>query len=123
MSSTRASVDYVVSQMQRAGTVSARAMFGEFGIYCDGKMPALFCNDQLFVKPTPAGEAFMGAHEKAPPYPGAKPHLLIPEDRWDDGAWLSELIRLTTAALPEPIRKSSAKKPAARAPTKRSPRT
>jgi TfoX/Sxy family transcriptional regulator of competence genes len=102
MSSSKATVDHLLAQMQRAGRVSARAMFGEYAIYCDGKIPALVCDDQLFVKPTAAGEAFIGPHEKAPPYPGAKPCVVIDEDKWDDAAWLSELIRLTTAALPLP---------------------
>jgi hypothetical protein len=38
----------------------------------------------------------------APPYPGAKPHLLIEVDRWDDAEWLSELLRVTAAELPTP---------------------
>ena len=109
MASSKSTMEMLIGQMQAAGTVSARAMFGEFGIYCDGKMPALVCDDQLFVKPTPQGEAFIGAHEKAPPYPRAKPHIVVPEDRWDDARWLSDLIRITAAALPEPTKKPKAK--------------
>ncbi len=105
MSSSKSNVDYLLGQMQHAGNVSARAMFGEYAIYCDGKLPALVCDDQLFVKPTADGEALIGTHEKAPPYHGAKPHILVPVDRWDDAAWLSQFIRVTTAALPMPKKK------------------
>jgi len=38
---------------------------------------------------------------EAPPYPGAKPIFLI-EDQLEDGAWLSELVRITARELPEP---------------------
>ncbi len=77
-------------------------MFGEYGLYCDGILVGLICDDQLFVKPTEAGRAFVGAVEEAPPYPGAKPSLLIEGGRWDDGAFLAALIRLTAANLPRP---------------------
>jgi hypothetical protein len=39
---------------------------------------------------------------EASPYPGAKPHLLIEADRWDDAAWLGDLLRVTAAELPAP---------------------
>ncbi len=52
MASSQGTVDFIVEQMASAGTVSARKMFGEYGIYCDGKMVALVCDDRLFVKPT-----------------------------------------------------------------------
>ncbi|MFP3631728.1 TfoX/Sxy family protein, partial [Burkholderia sp. SIMBA_045] len=72
MASHQGTVDFIVEQSALAGTVSARKMFGEYGIYCDGKMVALVCDDRLFVKPTPDGHAFLGACEQAPPYPSAK---------------------------------------------------
>ncbi|MDE2596496.1 MAG: TfoX/Sxy family protein, partial [Sphingomonadales bacterium] len=102
MATRRETVDFVVEQMAGAGHVSARAMFGEYGVYCDGRVVALICGDQLFVKPTAAGRAFIGTPEEAPPYRGAKPSFLISADGLEDGEWLAELIRLTTAELPLP---------------------
>lgn len=102
MSSKQSTVDYIVDQMGSAGAVSAKKMFGEYGIYCDSKLVALVCDDQLFVKPTSGGRSFVGKIEEAPPYPGAKPSFLISGDRWDNGEWLAELIRITTAELPLP---------------------
>ncbi|RQR80184.1 competence protein TfoX [Burkholderia sp. Bp9012] len=101
MASSQGTVDFVVEQMAAAGTVSARKMFGEYGIYCDGKMVALVCDDRLFVKPTPDGRAFLGTCDEAPPYPTAKPHLVIGDDR----EWLSTLIRITAAQLPVPVKR------------------
>jgi TfoX/Sxy family transcriptional regulator of competence genes len=77
-------------------------MFGEYGVYCDGKMVAIIGDEQLFVRPTSGGRAFATDAEEVPPYPGAKPHLLIDAERWDDSEWMSELVRITCAELPLP---------------------
>lgn len=83
--------------------LTARKMFGEYAIYCEGKIVALVCDDQLFIKPTAAARAFLGADvEEAPPYPGAKLYLLISGEKWDNSEWLSELIRVSMPELPEP---------------------
>ncbi len=100
MSSDQSFVDYVCDQMGDAGSIRSRKMFGEFAIYCDDKVVALVCDDQLFVKPTPAGRAFLGEPVEAPPYTGAKLYFLI--DRLDDRGWLSQLVQLTAQDLPEP---------------------
>ena len=92
-----------------AGTVTARKMFGEYGIYCDGKIVALVCDDKLFVKPTAAGKAFAGKVDEVPAYSGAKPSLLVAPDKWDDREWLSGLIRITAAELPAPKKKPARK--------------
>jgi TfoX/Sxy family transcriptional regulator of competence genes len=105
MSSQQSNVDYIVEQAAGAGSVSARKMFGEYGLYCDGKMVALICDDQLFVKPTVGGRIYAGEVGEGIPYPGAKPCLLIPGDRWEDGDWLAGLIRLTAGELPPPKKK------------------
>ena len=77
-------------------------MFGEYALYRDGIVFALVCNDQLFIKATDAGRAFLGEVEEAPPYPGAKNAFRISDDAWDDDRWLSELARITASALPPP---------------------
>lgn len=109
MATERTTVDAIVLAATGAGDIAARAMFGEYALYCDGKLAALICNSQLYVKPTAAGQAIAGEVEMAPPYPGAKPSMLIPSARWQDGAWLSGLIRATAAALPAPKPKKSRK--------------
>ena len=76
-------------------------MFGEWAIYAGHKVVALVCDDRLFIRLTAAGRAFIGEPTEVSPYPGAKPHFLI-EDRIDDRAWLTELIRVTEREIPEP---------------------
>jgi TfoX/Sxy family transcriptional regulator of competence genes len=108
---------YVCDQLHAAGGIDARRMFGEYGLYRHGKIVALICDNQLFVKPTPAGEAVLGTPTYGPPYPGAKPFFNV-SDLLDDPEWLVRLIEATDAALPppkkKPERKAVAKKAAPR---------
>src|ERR1051325_3070589 len=99
MASDKNQLHFVLNQIGNAGVVTAKPMFGEYGIYCDGKIVALFCDNQLFVKTTVRGGAYIGSPIDAPPYPGAKPYFLI-EDKIEDRAWATELIRITAAELP-----------------------
>jgi TfoX/Sxy family transcriptional regulator of competence genes len=101
MSSSEEFVKFVVGQIKEAGDITYRKMFGEYGLYSHGKMVASVCDNRLFVKPTVGGRAFIGAVIEASPYPGARPCFLI-EDKLDDKAWLSDLIRLTAQELPAP---------------------
>lgn len=106
MSSSQNTVDFIVDQMSAAGAVSAKKMFGEYGVYCAGKMVALVCDDQLFIKPTARGRIHIGDVQEAPPYPGAKACFLISGDQCEDGEWLSELVRITSEDLPMPVKKA-----------------
>ena len=94
-------VEFVVDQMDEDCAVTYKRMFGEFGLYSDGKFFGVICDDQLFVKPTEGGRAFIGEVAESPPYPGAKPSLLI-GDKIEDAEWLSELVRITARELPMP---------------------
>ena len=105
MASNQSTVDFILGQLMGAGDISARKMFGEYGIYCDGKMVASVCDDQLFVKPTASGRAFIVEVVEAPPYPGAKPGFLISAEQIKNHVWLSELIQITTKELPLPKKK------------------
>jgi TfoX/Sxy family transcriptional regulator of competence genes len=102
MPSKQSTVNYIIEQIRPAGSITARKMFGEYGIYCDGKVVALVCDDELFVKITRAGKAFGGKLPEAPAYSGAKPSLLVSADRWDDPEWMSKLVRVTAAELSAP---------------------
>ena len=108
MASDKNQLDFVLDQIRDAGVVTAKRMFGEFGIYCDGKIVALFCDNQLFVKPTDRGRAYIRRPIEAPPYPGAKPYFLI-EGQIEDRGWISELITLT--AREQSLPKKRARKP------------
>jgi DNA transformation protein len=105
MASDQKNVDFICEQMNQAGDIRSRKMFGEYAIYCDDKVIALVCDDQLFLKVTEPGRAIAKNVKMAPAYPGAKDSFLIPEDEWEDAAYLSSLARVTANALPLPKKK------------------
>ena len=108
MASDKDFVDFLVDQIENAGSITYRKMFGEYALYCESKVVALICDNKLFIKPTEGGRAYIGNVTEAPPYPGAKMSFLI-EDRLDDREWLSELIRITAREVPEPKQKKKKK--------------
>jgi TfoX/Sxy family transcriptional regulator of competence genes len=101
-------VKFVADQIDDSCDISYRMMFGEYALYSKGKVVALICNDQLFVKPTKAGRLFIGEVVESPPYPGAKLAFLI-QDMIEDGDWLTQLITLTEEELPKPKPKAKKK--------------
>lgn len=101
MASDQTFVDFIVDQIENAGEISAKKMFGEFGLYSGEKLFALICDNKLFIKPTQAGRTFIGDVVELPPYPGAKPSFLI-EEKVEDREWLSELVRISVGELPTP---------------------
>ena len=90
-------VSYVTEQLRQAGVIRSRKMFGEYGLYCDDVFFAVICDDQLFVKVTPQGEAAFPGLPKAPPYEGARDAFLV-EDV-EDWERMTELTRITCEAL------------------------
>lgn len=94
-------VEFVADQIDDTCEISYRKMFGEYAMYSKGKVVALICDDQLFVKSTEAGRSFIGEVVESSPYPGAKLAFLI-QDKIEDREWLTQLIALTEAELPMP---------------------
>ena len=107
MASIAEFVKYVADQLAGAGTVTYRKMFGEYGMYLDGKIFALICNDQLYIKITEAGRRLMPELETAPPYEGAKDYFLFEEI--DNKELLNEFVRATWEELPVPKPKKAKK--------------
>ncbi len=93
-------VRYAADQMRDAGEITCRKMFGEYGVYCDGKIFAVICDDQLYIKITEGGRAVCPNLEQSPPYEGAKNYFLVEEI--DDRELLTELVRATVKELPPP---------------------
>ena len=94
-------VEYLCDQIAVAGSIAFKKMFGEYAIYCNEKVVALVCDNQLFVKPTEGGRSLIGRVVEAPPYTGAKPYFLV-EDRLDDRDWIAALVRATEREVPLP---------------------
>ncbi|WP_330394105.1 TfoX/Sxy family protein [Lachnoclostridium sp. An181] len=108
MSSTMEFVQYIADQLRDMGMISYRKMFGEYGLYCDGKFVAIICEDQLFLKVTKAGIDFYPELEENPHHEGAPASYHLVEDV-DDKEWLEQLVRITWEELPYPKPKARIK--------------
>ena len=93
-------VQYVADQCAGAGEIVTKKMFGGYGIYCNGKIFGLICDDALYIKPTEAGRLVLRTEEMRPPYPGAKDYFYIADV--DDREFLSLLVWTTCKELPVP---------------------
>lgn len=107
MASDKDLVQYITDQCAGAGTITTRLMFGDYALYCEGKVVGLICDDQLYVKPTAEGRALLREEVLAPPYEGARDYFRI--DDLDDHAYLAALVGATCRALPEPRPKKKKK--------------
>jgi TfoX/Sxy family transcriptional regulator of competence genes len=107
MASDPGFVEFVCEQIRGAGRITHRRMFGEFAVYCDGKVVALVCDTQFFLKPTAAGKALLDRVKEAPPYPGARPYYLI-DSQLDDAEAAAAIVRATAEALPLPKARTTA---------------
>ena len=101
MSTRPETIAALLDALAPAGPLSARAMFGEYALYLDGRVVALVCDDQLFVKPTPGARGALPDAALAPPYKGAKDHLLA-SDALDDPDPVADALRAAAADLPPP---------------------
>ncbi len=111
MATDRGTIDFLLDQLAALGEASVRKMFGEYCLYLSGRPVGLVCDDQLYLKPTAAGRAMQREAVEGSPYPGAKPHLLITPDQWEDAEWLCDIVRATARELPPPKPKRSRPKP------------
>lgn len=108
MATKASTVEYIADQLVSAGEITTKKMFGEYALYCNGKVVAFICDNTLFVKITAEGKAFAGdLYKEGPAYPGSKPYLVVGEDQIDDREWLTELISITAqyALAPKPKKK------------------
>mgnify|MGYP005609792673 CR=1 FL=1 len=76
MGTAAATIDHLLDTLAPL-PLTSRKMFGEYALYLDGKVVALVCDNQFFLKPTDAGKALLDRVKEAPPYPGAKPYYLV----------------------------------------------
>lgn len=93
-------VQYIADQCAGAGRITFKKMFGDYALYCDGKVFGLVCDDNLYLKPTDAVRPLLCVAILRPPYPGAKDYFYLPDV--DDADYLAALVRETCRALPAP---------------------
>ncbi len=103
MATKQSTINYLLDQLGGLSDVRALKMFGEYALYCQNKVVALVCDDELFVKITDAGKKFLGdKYEEGYAYKGAKASMHVPGDLLEDRAFLCNLIEITAKALPMP---------------------
>ena len=105
MASNADLVQYIADQCAGAGEITTKKMFGDYGIYCNGKIFGLICDDRFYIKPTEAVRPLLHTLDLRPPYEGAKPYFYIADV--DNRDYLSMLVRETCKVLPEPKTKKS----------------
>jgi DNA transformation protein len=118
MSTSQNTIEFLLDQLGDARAFTTRKMFGEYCLYYLGRPVGLVCDNQLFLKPTDAGVAALERVEYGHPYPGARPHIRLTADAWEDGPRLMEIVRTTAMDLPaaKPPRPRAAKKSTAKPP-------
>ena len=104
MATDKKFIETVIEKLQPL-EITAKPMFGEYGLYYQGKNFALVCDNTLFVKITAAGAAVAGRVGQASPYEGAKAAFRISSAKLNDRDWIIELVRVTSDALPLPKKK------------------
>ncbi|MDY0125118.1 MAG: TfoX/Sxy family protein [Anaerolineaceae bacterium] len=101
-------IQYVLEQIGPAGDISVRKMFGEYGLYMDGKVMGLICDNQVFLKKTEAGTDLLGEDAmEGYAYPGAKASFVF--ENLDDQDFVIEVLRATWEQLPYPKPKKNKK--------------
>lgn len=104
MSTSPESMAFVEDQL--AGLdIRTAPMFGEYCVYCDGKVVAFVCDDTLFIKPSPVDPALLAGTTLAPAYPGSKDYNSVPGGLLENREWLQVAIQATADALPAPAPK------------------
>jgi TfoX/Sxy family transcriptional regulator of competence genes len=100
MSSQQETIDFILLKLSDPNTFAARGMFGEYALYCNGKVVALICDDTLYVKILPASSGLESECEQGPPYPGAKLHYVVTEDMLADPTRIAEILIDIAKSLP-----------------------
>jgi TfoX/Sxy family transcriptional regulator of competence genes len=79
VATAKETVEFILGKLRHEGRIAAKPMFGEYGLYADGKVGALICDNRLYVKILPASAELEDQCEKGEPYKGAKPCYVVDE--------------------------------------------
>jgi hypothetical protein len=102
MSTNLSQIQYIAEQCRKAGTITYKKMFGEYGIYCNGVIFGLVCNDMLFVRIISKGKKnireieprFLSQLDRTiMPFPGAIGHAGVNEETLEDVDKMNELLK------------------------------
>lgn len=98
-------VDFILDQLSGLPGVRTRAMMGEYVLYYQEKVVGGVYDNRLLVKPVSSALALVKNPVLEPPYPGAKPLLLI--ENVEDRKFLTDIVKTVAAQLPAPKPKKS----------------
>lgn len=111
MATSQATMEYITDQLSRLGSrIRTRKMFGEYALYCDEKVVALICDNQLFLKPTEPGKKLLPHPVEQAPFSGAKPMWLVTDELLEDRDWLCQMVNVAAEVLPFPKAKKKKSK-------------
>ena len=106
MATSSATMTFFAEQLERCelGAVTYKKMFGEYGVYINGTIFALACDDRLFVKVKHLEDSVVdelfGNREQ--PFQGAKGYSEISGDQMEDLDALELRVKTVMATLPAP---------------------
>jgi TfoX/Sxy family transcriptional regulator of competence genes len=104
MATDKRFIEVVLEKLQPLD-ITAKPMFGEYGLYYEGKNFALVCDNTLFIKITTLGAVIAGRVGQGSPYDGAKPAYRISSATLNDRDWIISLVKATSDALALPKKK------------------
>ena len=93
-------IEYVRESFSTVGDIVIKAMMGGYLVYLNGKLIGDICDNELFLKRTPASDMLLADSELRYPYEGSKT-LMHVFDRFEDTALIAELLEGMYAELPE----------------------
>lgn len=108
MASTIEYTEFIVSQLQGAGMITYKKLFGEYGLWRQGKFFGTVEDNQFYVKITRAGQTLLPDAEPVAPH-GGEPGMYRVEEL-EDRDFLAKLVVETCAELPEPRPRKPGKK-------------
>jgi hypothetical protein len=109
MATQKETVEFLLAKLGQSKRFSARAMFGEYALYADGKVVALICDDRMYVKILPASQELEALCEKGEPYSGARPHYIVEGGQLSTVPTLPAILSAIAQSLPEKKKRQRAR--------------
>ena len=101
MATSKEYIGYVLECLSHIEGISARKMFGDYGLYLDGMIIGLVCDNQFFLKKTQAAADMLGENALIGyPYTGSRGMYVF--DSLDDQDFVCSLLRASWEELPFP---------------------
>ena len=101
MATSKEYIDYVLESLNHVEGISARKMFGDYGLYMFNRVMGFVCDNQVFLKVLPGSTRILG--EDAPTeaaYQDSKPYYIIQD--LEDEEKMARLFRALYEDVPEP---------------------